>query len=133
MPWKAKLFNFNWVDEINGGVYRSHFTCADMKKRYSQEELAEEANTLAPTPYQESHILLELKRLRNGWHCRSGDIRRAYLLGTDSGDNNGQPVFMRMPPEYLPNSSTWLDAEDCKTEALYMSVDLLEDVVLELD
>ena len=132
MPRKAKLFNFKWVDEIKRGVYRSRFTCADIKKKYSKEELAEETNTFAPTPYEESHILLELKCLRNGWHSRSGDVRCAYLLGADSGDSNGQPVFMRMPPEYLPHFYAWLDAQDSETKALYMSVDPLKDVVLEL-
>ncbi|CAE7691018.1 unnamed protein product [Symbiodinium sp. CCMP2456] len=118
MPRKAKLFNFKWVDEIKRGVYRSRFTCADIKKKYSKEELAEETNTFAPTPYEESHILLELKCLVNGWHSRSGDVRRAYLFGTDSGDSSGQPVFMRMPPEYLPHFYAWLDAQDSETKAL---------------
>eukprot|EP00439_Symbiodinium_sp_Y106_P024923 s6017_g3.t1 len=54
------------------------------------------------------------------------------LLGADSGDSNGQPVFMRMPPEYLPHFYAWLDAEDSETKALYISVDPLKDVVLEL-
>ena len=49
------------------------------KKKYSKEELAEETNTFAPTPYEESHILLELKCLANGWHSRSGDVRCASL------------------------------------------------------
>ena len=40
MPRKAKLFNFKWVDEIKRGVYRSRFTCADIKRKYSKEELA---------------------------------------------------------------------------------------------
>ena len=102
------------------------------KKKYSKEELAEETNTFAPTPYEESHILLELKCLANGWHSRSGDVRCAYLLGADSGDSNGQPVFMRMPPEYLPHFYAWLDAQDSETKALYISVDPLKDVVLEL-
>ena len=132
MPRKAKLFNFKWVDEIKRGAYRSRFTCADIKNKYSKEELAEETNTFAPTPYEESHILLELKCLANGWHSRSGDVRCAYLLGADSGDSNGQPVFMRMPPEYLPHFYAWLDARDSETKALYISVDPLKDVVLEL-
>ena len=68
MPRKSKLFNYKWVDEIKRGVYRSRFTCADVKKKYSKQELEEETNTFAPTPYEESHILLELKCLKNGWH-----------------------------------------------------------------
>ncbi|CAE7235700.1 unnamed protein product [Symbiodinium sp. CCMP2592] len=132
MPRKAKLFNVKCVDEIKRGVYRSRFTCADIKKKYSKEEPAEETNTFAPTPHEESHILLELKCLLNGWHSRSGDVRCAYLLGTDSGDSNGQPVFMRMPPEYLPHFYAWLDTQDSETKALYMSVDPLKEVVLEL-
>ncbi|CAE7253040.1 unnamed protein product [Symbiodinium sp. CCMP2592] len=128
MPRKAKLFNFTWVDEIKRGVYRSRFTCADITKKYSKEELAEKTNTFAPTPY-----VLELKCLLNGWHSHSGDVRCACLfLGTDSGDSNGQPVFMRMPPEYLPHFYALLDTQDSETKALYMSVDPLKEVVLEL-
>ena len=39
---------------------------------------------------------------------------------------------MRMPPEYLPHFYAWLDAQDSETKALYISVDPLKDVVLEL-
>ena len=106
IPHKCKLFNFKWVDEITRGAYRSRFTCADIKKRYSKEELAEEINTFAPTPYEESHVLLELKCLQNGWHSRSGDVRCAYLLGTDPGDSNGNP------PEYVQHFHAWLAAHD---------------------
>ena len=132
MPRKAKLFNYKWVDEVKRGVYRSRFTCADIKKKYSKQELEEETNTFAPTPYEESHILLELKCLQNGWHTRSGDVRCAYLLGTDSGDSNGKPVFMRVPPEYIPHFHVWLSGQDHETQAQFKSVDLQRDVVLEL-
>ena len=40
IPRKCKLFNFKWVNEIKRGAYRSRFTCADIKKRYSKEEPA---------------------------------------------------------------------------------------------
>ena len=132
MPRKAKLFNYKWVDEVKRGVYRSRFTCADIKKKYSKQELEEETNTFAPTPYEESHILLELKCLQNGWHTRSGDVRCAYLLGTDSGDSNGKPVFRRVPPEYIPHFHFWLSDQDHETQAQFKSVDLQRDVVLEL-
>ena len=132
MPRKAKLFNYKCVDEVKRGVYRSRFTCAYIKKKYSKQELEGETNTFAPTPYEESHILLELKCLQNGWHTRSGDVRCAYLLGTDSGDSNGKPVFMRVPPEYIPHFHFWLSDQDHETQAQFKSVDQQRDVVLEL-
>ena len=135
IPRKSKLFNFKWVDEIKRGVYRSRFTCADIKKKYSKEELAEETNTFAPTPYEESHVLLELKCLAKGWHTRSGDVRCAYLLGADSGDSSGNPVHVRMPPEYVKYFRSWLSEQSAETKSKFENitdVDLCKQVVLEL-
>ena len=100
VPRRCQVSNFKWVDEIKRGAYRSRSSCADLKKRY-----AEETNTFAPIPYEESHILLELKCLRNRWHTRSGDIRCAYLLGAD-------PVTVRVTPStsecHLNMSNTFM-------------------------
>ena len=108
LPRKSKVFHYKWVDEIKRGVYRSRFTCADVKSRYSREEVADETNTFAPTPYEESHVLFELKCLVKGWNSRSADVRCAYLLGKDSGDSAGNPVNMRVPPEYQQHFNAWL-------------------------
>ena len=61
LPRKSRVFHYKWVDEIKRGMYRSRFTCADVKSRYSREELADETNTFALTPYEKSHVLFELK------------------------------------------------------------------------
>ena len=57
-----------------------------------------------------------------GWHSRSGDVRCAYLLGTDSGDSNGNPVYVRMPPEYVQHFHAWLAAQDAKTKAEFVGI-----------
>lgn len=132
LPRQSKLFHFKWVDEIKRGAYRSRFTCADMKRKYTREELAEETNTFAPTPYEESHVLLELKCLQNGWNTRSADVRCAYLLGRDSGDSAGNPVHIRVPPEYQPYFQAWLRQQPPEVQSKFDGVDLFKDVVLEL-
>lgn len=129
---KSKLFHYKWVDEIKRGMYRSRFTCADIKRKYSPEELAEETNTFAPTPYEESHVLFELKCLCNGWNSRSGDVRCAYLLGKDSGDAAGNPVHIRVPPEYKQHFEAWLHQQSQEVQKKFAGVDLFKDVVLEL-
>ena len=67
-----------------------------------------ETNTFAPTPYEEPHVLLELTCLQRGWNTGSGDVRCAYLLGRDSGDSAGNPVHIRVPPEYQQHFQAWL-------------------------
>ena len=132
MSRKSKLFHYKWVDEIKRGAYRSRFTSADIKRKYTREELEEETNTFAPTPYEESHVLLELKCLQEGWHTRSGDVRCAYLLGRDSGDSAGNPVHIRMPPEYQPHFQAWLHQQSPEVQAKFEGPDLNKEVVLEL-
>ena len=132
LPRKSKVFHYKWVDEIKRGVYRSRFTCADVKSRYSREELADETNTFAPTPYEESHVLFEIKCLVKGWNSRSADVRCAYLLGKDSGDSAGNPVNMRVPPEYQQHFNTWLAQQPPHIQRKFVGVDLYKDVVLQL-
>ena len=132
LPRKSKVFHYKWVDEIKRGVYRSRFTCADVKSRYSREELADETNTFAPTPYEESHVLFELKCLVKGWNSRSADVRCAYLLGKDSGDSAGNPVNMRVPPEYQQHFNAWLTQQPPHIQRKFVGVDLYKDVVLQL-
>ena len=50
----AKSFGYKWVDENKRGVYRSRFTCADLRARCSKADLAEEVGVSAPTPHAES-------------------------------------------------------------------------------
>ena len=42
VPAGSKIFRHKWVDELRRGEYRSRYTCADLKVRYSKEELAAE-------------------------------------------------------------------------------------------
>ena len=131
VPKGSKIFGHKWVDEKKRGVYRSRFTCADIKRRYSKEELLAEVNTFCPTPYEESHTLLEIKALKNGWPLRSGDIRCAFLLGRDSGDSSGEAVFIRPSPEYMPYFESWLLKQDKWTKDTFKGVGV-KDLALKL-
>jgi hypothetical protein len=97
---RAKTFHYKCVDEVKRGRRCSRFTCADLKRRYSTEELQSEVNTFSPTPYEESYALLEIKAFKRGWNMRSGDIRRAFLVGLNAGDAEGNPVHVRTFPEH---------------------------------
>ena len=50
-----------FVDKCRDGVYSSRFTCRDLKVKYSKQELEEETNISAPTPFPESWQLLDIK------------------------------------------------------------------------
>lgn len=56
MPRQSKR-----VDEIKRGAYRARFLGADMQGKNAREKFAEETNMFAPTSYEESLALLELK------------------------------------------------------------------------
>ena len=62
----------------------------------------------------------------------SGDVRCAYLLGRDSGDSAGNPVHIRMAPEYQPHFQAWLHQQSPEVQAKFEGVDLNKEVVLEL-
>ena len=100
VPRGAKIFYSKWVDKKSKGIYKSRCTCADVKARYSKQELELETNVFSPTPHPESHVLLEIKALQNHWPMRTADIVSAFLIGRDAGDPNGQPVYMAPPKEF---------------------------------
>ena len=63
-------------------MYKSRFTCADLEAKYTAAD-EEEMNVFVPTPSLESHALLEIYALANGFHTRSLDIVAAFLIGAD--------------------------------------------------
>ena len=63
------MFHHKCVDKCSKGPYKSRFTCADVKARYSAEQEAD-LDVFVPTPTPESHSLLEVYALqRNGVHA----------------------------------------------------------------
>ena len=73
VPKGSKIFHFKWVDKQRDGVYKSRFTCADVKRKYSSEE-EQDMNVFVPTPTPESHALLEVSAMRHGYAMRTFDI-----------------------------------------------------------
>ena len=70
------------MDKQRDGIYKSRFTCADIKRKYSPEEEAK-MRVFVPTPTPESHALLEVSALRSGHAMRTLDIVAAFLIGLD--------------------------------------------------
>ncbi|CAE8742493.1 unnamed protein product, partial [Polarella glacialis] len=124
LPYGSKLFPNKWVDKNSKGRYRSRLTCADLKSRYSKQELLEEISTHCPTPYPESHALLELRMLLEGWSSRSADVISAFLIGKDAGDSDGNPVYMRPPKEWMPVFKTWLSSQPKEVQQKYAGAEL---------
>ena len=81
------------MDKCSKGMYKSRFTCADVKARYSAEQEAE-LDVFVPTPTPESHSLLEVYALQKEWCTPSVDIVAAFLIGRDRGASEGKPVYM---------------------------------------
>ena len=73
------MFGHKWVDKNSRGKYKSRFTCADVKARYTKEQEAE-MNVFVPTPTAESDAFLEVYALLNGYMTRSLDIVAAFLI-----------------------------------------------------
>ncbi|CAE8654540.1 unnamed protein product [Polarella glacialis] len=124
LPYGSKLFPNKWVDKNSKGRYKSRLTCADLKSRYSKQELLEEISTHCPTPYPESHTLLELRMLLEGWSSRSADVISAFLIGKDAGDSDGNPVYMRPPKEWMPVFKTWLSSQPKEVQQKYAGAEL---------
>ncbi|CAL1127989.1 unnamed protein product [Cladocopium goreaui] len=81
------------------GAYKSRFTCADVKARYTAAE-EEGLDVFVPTPTPEAHNLLEVYALTKGYYARSLDIVAAFLIGADRGASEGKHVYMRAPVEW---------------------------------
>ena len=77
----------------------------------------------APTPYEESHV----KSLVKGRNFRSADVR-----GKNASDSAGNPVNMRVPPEYQQHFNAWLAQQPPHIQRKFEGVDLYKDVVLQL-
>ena len=46
VPYGSQIFHHKWVDKNKGGVYKSRFTCADIKARYTAQQ-EEEMNVFS--------------------------------------------------------------------------------------
>lgn len=68
-------------------------------------------NVFVPTPTPESHALLEVSALRHGHAMRTFDIVAAFLIGQDRGAQEGEPVYMRAPPEWRPLFEEWVSQQ----------------------
>ena len=90
--------------------------------------LEEKTNACAPTPYEGSHFFLVVGCLQRGWNTGSRDVRRACLLGWDSGNSAGNPVHIRVPLGYQQH----FRSQPPDVQKKFERGDLFKDVVLEL-
>ncbi len=79
IPRGSQVFHHKWVDKCSKGTYKSRFTCADVKARYSAEQEAD-LDVFVPTSTPKSHSLLEVYALQKKWCTRSLDIVAAFNL-----------------------------------------------------
>ena len=107
VPKGAQVFGHKWVDKSSRGVHKSRFTCADVKARYTSAQ-ENELDVFVPTPTPESHALLEIYALQQGYFTRSMDIVAAFLIGADRGATEGKPVYVRAPAEWEDIFLEWL-------------------------
>ena len=108
VPKGSQVFNGKWVDKCSKGIYKSRFTCADVKASDSPEQ-EQDMSVFVPTPTPEAHSLLEVAALRKGYSMRTLDIVAAFLIGTDRGAQQGKPVYIRAPPEWWDIFVEWSD------------------------
>ena len=105
-PPGSKIFHFKWVDKCKEGVYKSRFTCADVKRNYSEAE-EEQLRVFVPTPTPESHRFLEVSALFHS-HATTFNIVAAFLIGRNRGAQEGNPCYMRAPEEWRPIFEEWV-------------------------
>ena len=130
IPRGAQVFHHKWVDKCSKGTYKSRFTCADVKARYSAEQEAD-LDVFVPTPTPESHSLLEVYALQNKWCTRSLDIVAAFLIGRDRGASEGKPVYVRAPVEWHDLFEEWLSTLPAGEKAKYK--DCFKEMCFRLD
>ncbi|CAJ1362823.1 unnamed protein product, partial [Effrenium voratum] len=115
---KGKMFHFKWVDKAKDGVHKSRLTSADVKRSYTETD-KQDLRVFVPTPTPESHALLEVSALRNGYATRSFDIVAAFLIG------------QRAPPEWRPIFEEWVCTQP--REDQHWLRDNFADLVFRLD
>ena len=130
IPRGAQIFSHKWVDKCSKGTYKSRFTCADIRARYSADQEAE-MDVFVPTPTPEAHNLLEVYALKNGYYTRSLDIVAAFLIGQDRGAAEGKHVYMRPPVEWYDLFVAWLNTLTPEEKAFYEHA--FKDVYFRLD
>ena len=106
VPPGSEIFHFKWVDKCKEGVYKSRFTCADVKRNYSEAE-EEQLRVFVPTPTPESHRFLEVSALFHS-HATTFNIVAAFLIGRNRGAQEGNPCYMRAPEEWRPIFEEWV-------------------------
>ena len=130
IPKGAQVFSHKWVDKCSKGAYKSRFTCADVKARYSAAE-EEGLDVFVPTPTPEAHNVLEVYALMNDFFTRSLDIVAAFLIGKDRGAAEGKHVYMRPPVEWYEIFLNWLETLPANEKSWYK--DAFKDVFFRLD
>ena len=73
------IFRHVWVDRKRGGVAKSRFTCADVKRAYSKSQ-NDALDTHAPTPLAGSHTLLAVYALLRQFPTVDADVAAAFLI-----------------------------------------------------
>ncbi|CAE7413014.1 RE1 [Symbiodinium sp. CCMP2592] len=106
----AQVFHYKWVDKVKEGTVKSRFTCADVKRAYTEEQ-EQDLRVFVPTPTPEAHALLEITALQKGCATRSFDIVAAFLIGQDRGAQQEKWVYVRPPPEWRPIWKEWVRAQ----------------------
>ena len=53
-----------------------------------------------PTPHPESHIIVEILALVNGWPMAESDAIAAFLIAIDQAATRCKPVYMHPPKEW---------------------------------
>ena len=118
IPKGSQIFSHKWVDKCSKGAYKSRFTCADVKARYTAAE-EEGLDVFVPTPTPEAHNLLEVYALTKGYYARSLDIVAAFLIGADRGASEGKHVYMRAPVEWHDIFLEWLETRSPELKDWY--------------
>ena len=116
VPKGSQVFHHKWVDKAKEGVYKSRFTCAAVKRAYS-EEVEQDLRVFVPTPTPEAHALLEVNALAKNHSMRTFDIVAAFLIGRDRGAQSGDYVYVRAPPEWWPIFQEWVKAQPVGMQA----------------
>ena len=76
---------------------------------------------------------MDIKSLKRNYNQRSGDVRCAFLVGKDSGDANGAPVYMYTCAEYETHYWAWLAGQSREVQQRFAGADYRKDVVIRLE
>eukprot|EP00974_Lingulodinium_polyedra_P061415 5926006-Lingulodinium_polyedra.AAC.1 len=60
------------------------------------------------------------------------DVVSAFCHGTDQGDVDGDPIYLRPPPEYEERFWLWLEQQSPREKAYWAHVDFAEEVLWQM-